>query len=99
MTNRIFEKLGKFLKKSRIDAGLTQQEVSEKLGFSTAQYISNWERGMSTPPLQNLHTIVDLYNLDAEHFLKEILEVQKMQMQLQFEHKKKKIERLIRRKR
>ncbi len=43
MTKTTYPRLGKFLKKSRLTAGLTQQQVAEKLGLKTAQFISNWE--------------------------------------------------------
>ena len=43
--------IGKFLKEKRTKAGLTQQEVALGLSYDTAQFVSNWERGISLPPL------------------------------------------------
>lgn len=40
------------LKKLRTRAGLTQQEVATKFGYTTAQFVSNWERGLITPPIK-----------------------------------------------
>jgi transcriptional regulator with XRE-family HTH domain len=48
--------LGRNAKKARIDAGLTQEQLSERSGFSQ-QYISDLERGLRNP------TIVSLYEL------------------------------------
>lgn len=49
------------LKKLRIEAGLSQRDVANKLGYSTPQFISNWERGISRPPVSALGTISSLY--------------------------------------
>lgn len=48
--------LGRNVKKSRVDAGLTQEQLSERSGFSQ-QYISDLERGLRNP------TVVSLYEL------------------------------------
>lgn len=48
--------LGRNVRKRRIEAGLTQEQLSELSGFSQ-QYISDMERGLRNP------TIVSLYEL------------------------------------
>jgi transcriptional regulator with XRE-family HTH domain len=90
-----FLSLAKYLKKARLDASLTQNEVAAKLGFSSAQYVSNWERGLAAPPLENLAKLIELYGLDPNRLTKEILEVQKRIFQRQYELKKQKIELLL----
>lgn len=54
------KELGQVLKAHRMSAGLTQSELSKKFGYSSSQFISNWERGLSQPPLDIL---VDLCSL------------------------------------
>ena len=39
----------KRLKKMRLKAGLSQRDVSTALGYTSPQYVSNWERGKSHP--------------------------------------------------
>ncbi len=39
---------GKKIRKARIEKGLTQEELADKVGY-TKQTISNWENGKSTP--------------------------------------------------
>ncbi|MBO9667694.1 MAG: helix-turn-helix transcriptional regulator [Bdellovibrio sp.] len=46
--------LGTLLKEHRLKAGMTQQDLANKFGYSTAQFISNWERGISQPPMETL---------------------------------------------
>ena len=53
LTRNFFE-FGEYLKEKRVAADLTQKEVAEKIGYSSAQYISNFERGIALPPLSKL---------------------------------------------
>lgn len=48
--------LGRNVRKCRVEAGLTQEQLSELSGFSQ-QYISDMERGLRNP------TMVSLYEL------------------------------------
>ncbi len=66
--------LAEFLKDKRILAGLSQAEVSKKLGYSTAQFISNWERAISTPPVNMLKKIGNMYGISADELLEITLE-------------------------
>ena len=43
--------IGRFLRRKRLEANLTQWDVAQHLGYSTPQFVSNWERGVSAPPL------------------------------------------------
>ena len=43
-------KLNQFLKKRRRAIGITQAEFAKKLGLSSGQFVSNWERNVSDPP-------------------------------------------------
>lgn len=38
------------VKKYRLKAGLSQGDVAKSLGYSCPQFVSNWERGVSSPP-------------------------------------------------
>lgn len=67
--NRQFEGLGKILKEKRMQVGLSQEELAIKLGFTSAQMVSNWERGKCYPPLKKLKSLVKELNLDAESVL------------------------------
>lgn len=58
--------LAEFLKQKRISVGLSQRDVADKLGYSTPQFISNWERGVSQPPINSLKKLGDLYKISAE---------------------------------
>jgi len=72
----LHESLGSFLKRCRQQIGLTQSEVASKLGYSSPQFISNFERGLCSPPLKNLKTLVKLYSISPDEIIHLILEEQ-----------------------
>ena len=80
-----------YLKDSRIAAGLSQRDVSEKLGYTTSQFVSNWERGLSTPPNKDVKKLAELYNLSIEEFLDLLLQETLQQVTLDFKKKFKKM--------
>jgi len=51
MNNKI---LAKFIKKKRIELCLSQKELATMLGFKSAQFISNLERGVSSIPVNKI---------------------------------------------
>lgn len=71
------KKLGTFLKDVREQAELTQADVSQKLGYTSPQFISNIERGISVVPLKTLARMVNLYRVNPETVAKIILESQR----------------------
>ena len=60
---------GEQWKTLREKAGLTQREVSDALGYSTPQFISNVERGRCRFPVQKLPRIKKLYRISTEQVL------------------------------
>jgi transcriptional regulator with XRE-family HTH domain len=55
------KKLGQYLKSSREQRNLTQAHVSGRLGYTSPQFISNIERGISVVPLDTLARMLNLY--------------------------------------
>ncbi|GHU35605.1 transcriptional regulator [Bacilli bacterium] len=60
--------LQKRMKELRLEAKLTQKEVAEKLGISTAFY-GQWETGKRTPASKNLQKIADVFNVSVDYLL------------------------------
>ena len=67
-------KFVQFLTKARKASGLSQMEVSEKLGYRSSQFVSNWERGRGMPPVQVLQTLAALYGIPEDKMFKAYLE-------------------------
>ena len=61
--------VGNFLRKSREKAELTQWSVAHALEYTTAQFVSNWERGVSLPPLDTLPKLATLYRVTPAQFV------------------------------
>lgn len=53
------------IKKARLDAGLTQLEVAEKLGVAQAQY-ARWESGGRNPKDETVEKLAKILNTSFE---------------------------------
>lgn len=67
-------KFGQYLHNMRLRAGLTQKQISKKLGYQTPQFISNWERGVSCPPLAIVNQLVKHYKISKDEMFEIYLE-------------------------
>ena len=65
--------LGSYLRFCRIDKGFSQLMLAEKLGYKTAQFISHWETGRSSPPLDKLAKCIHLLDMDGDQVLRILL--------------------------
>ncbi len=74
--------VGKFLRERRIKAGLTQMDVASRLEYSTAQFISNWERGISMPPLDTLPKLSGLLKIPPKDLIGVIISYQEQMVRL-----------------
>ncbi len=72
--------LGLYLKDKRVSSGLSQNSVADKLGYTSAQFVSNWERGLCSPPMDILNKLIKLYKLDAKILMKCMLEDTKREL-------------------
>ena len=68
--------LGAYLREKRERAGYTQSDIAQKLGYSTPQFISNFERGLCAPPMKNLKTFVKLYKIHVDEIVSLIVKEQ-----------------------
>jgi transcriptional regulator with XRE-family HTH domain len=62
--------IGQKLKNTRLTAGLTQENVAEKIGVSR-QTISNWENDKSYPDIVSVIALSNLYSISLDELLKE----------------------------
>ncbi|MFN3454731.1 MAG: helix-turn-helix domain-containing protein [Pseudobdellovibrio sp.] len=79
--------LARFLKEKRVLSGLSQKDVAEKLGYSTSQFISNWERGISHPPLNTLRSLSELYKINPEEMFDVLLKATIAQVEIDLKKK------------
>lgn len=61
--------IGKKLKEARVNSGLTQEQVAEKINVSR-QTVSNWENEKSYPDIISIISLSDLYNVSLDMLLK-----------------------------
>lgn len=61
--------LGEALARARSDAGLLQREVAAKVGLSTTQPVSNWERDINVPEGPRMVRLIEIYGMDEDQAL------------------------------
>lgn len=49
-------KTGQLIRKTRFEKGISQVQIAKKLNC-TSQFVANWERGASAPPLKYIKPI------------------------------------------
>ena len=66
--------LGLLIKTKRMEQGLSQGDVAKLLGYSSPQYISDWERGESAVPMKKLIELARHLNIDQDQLFDMLLE-------------------------
>lgn len=61
--------LNQFLRQARVDAGLTQLELSRSLGFVSPQYVSNYERGLCRPGLKSFKALANALGIPVKKLI------------------------------
>ena len=83
--------IGRYLKEKREKASLTQLDVARHLDYTSPQFVSNWERGVSLPPIDVLPKLAGLYGVSAKEMVDTM---HKFHLQV-VEHRKKELLKLF----
>lgn len=59
--------IGEKIRKARVNAGMTQYELAEKIGI-TEKHISNIERGLNFLALNNFFKLIEILGISIEYF-------------------------------
>lgn len=82
--------LSGYLKEKRIESGLSQLDVAKVLGYSSPQFVSNWERGLVSPPLETIAVLVELYKVPPSEVIEYILKETKAYLEANLKPSKRK---------
>jgi transcriptional regulator with XRE-family HTH domain len=74
--------VGRFLRTKRLAVGLTQWDVARALAYTTAQFVSNWERGVSLPPVTVLAKLAKILRLDPNELVDVLITYQEKSLRL-----------------
>ncbi|MES2963227.1 MAG: helix-turn-helix transcriptional regulator [Bdellovibrionota bacterium] len=70
----VMRTLNDYLRQKRLDSGLSQLDVAKVLGYSSPQFVSNWERGLVSPPLETIAILIELYKIPSNEVINKILD-------------------------
>jgi transcriptional regulator with XRE-family HTH domain len=79
-----FGQVGKYFRDKRLKKGMTQEDVSKFLGYTSKQIVSNWERGACHPPIDVIKKLIVLLDLNPEEVLKLFMTVTKKELMERF---------------
>lgn len=72
--------LSRCLRQARIRAGFTQAELAQKLGYTSPQFVSNWERGVARPPLSKTKELIELLKMSKKTYIQVLLKDEKQNL-------------------
>lgn len=75
--------VGEFFRQARQKAGLSQGEIARLLSYKTSQFVSNWERGISLPPLNCLQVVSTACSVSFESVLDVVFDYQQRALVIQ----------------
>ncbi len=67
-------KLKDIIKTKRVEKKYSQVKLAKLLGYSSGQFVSNWERGESYPPMDRLAKIALIFDIEKERLITLFLE-------------------------
>jgi transcriptional regulator with XRE-family HTH domain len=70
-----FDSVGALIKQYRLDAGLSQGDLAKKLGYTTPQFVSNWERELCQPPAASLGKIAEILGCEPQNFVERCINI------------------------
>ena len=68
----LFKNLGTYLREKREGKGMTQTDVAASLKVRP-QFVSNWERGLSSPPWRLMRNLVRVYGIPKNEIVKVLI--------------------------
>lgn len=80
MNSSDYQNLGTYLQTKRIEAKLTQAKLASQLKIHV-QYVSNWERGVCSPPTHCFQQALDILKADRKKIVAVMLLDSKMEIE------------------
>lgn len=80
----MFVRLGSLLKDKRVEKGITQMSLARELGYSSPQFVSNWERGMCSPAFDTLPTICKILGIPKREIIEIIIDETRNELEANF---------------
>lgn len=80
------EIVGKFLRKKREAADKTQWDIAKTLDYTSAQFVSNWERGIALPPQdsRDLRSIARLIGCEPAELIDRMQRCEEKETELKY---------------
>lgn len=84
MHSKAYTEIGIIIRDARQKKEITQKELSLDLGFTSTQYISNLERGITTMSADNLGKICSILEIPADYIQKLLVDEYAKKLEIGF---------------
>ena len=77
-------RIGKYLRQKREALNITQGFIAEKLGYSSSQFISNWERGVCGPPahdMKKIKKLIKILQVEPEDYIDRVIKEERLRLE------------------
>lgn len=76
----IDNELGALVREYRLKAGMTQLQLSQRLGYESMQFVSLFERGLSKIPLKVMGKMIVILKLPEKKIVKKLTDAVKTEV-------------------
>jgi transcriptional regulator with XRE-family HTH domain len=83
-----FIEMAELLRDKRVKLEISQFALAKSMGFTSAQFVSNWERAVSSPPLSSLPKICHLLKIKESDMIAAFLKSTKTEIEDAFKSSK-----------
>lgn len=91
--------IGRYAKSLREKANLTQLQIAKQLGYTSSQFVSNWERDYCDPPVKalvllskvsgvNISDVKNTYKMEVSSRLEDEFKIEEMFIKRSLKKKK-----------
>lgn len=84
----LYKRIGSYLKDLRVESQMTQAAISAELGYQTAQFISNIERGQCAVPYEVIRKLIKLYGASEAGVIEFLVHLQQDYIAAEIKDKK-----------
>lgn len=72
--------LNEYVRAKRLEKGLSQKQLAKKLGYTSPQYVANWEAGRASVPYPQLRALIRILGLAPRQIV--VIEVMRFEQEM-----------------
>lgn len=78
------KEFGQFIHDKREKKEITQWDVAKEFKYTSAQFVSNWERGVSYPPLADVKELATIIGVKPIELVQRMKKAKQKEIEIEF---------------